>query len=498
MDKSSSGRFEELQKPLERFRAKTRRLTAHPWENAVVWVVCAQIVFQPWAIGGMRPWSQFIGLGLSVLALLLALLPRDYTEEHTGSNSFRLIMWPKLLRFPLFWIGLAFLVLIAVQAMNPSHVFEITGNQGRLYEVQHHAWLPTSVDGPFKEWPASRMLLIYGSIWLTVCAIWVGFTRRRSVQALFITIAANGLAVAMLGMAQKFAGNGKIYWFYVSPNPGFFSSFVYKNHGGIYLHLTLVTACGLAAWYYLRGLRRLEKSNPSGLFAFFGTCIAVGILTSYARGATLIMLAFLVVGVGAFAISQFIGGSGPRKPVIAVVMVLIFGWFLKTGLEAVGSKEAWHRIHQGLTGEGGDISLALRNIATEASADMLRDTWPAGVGAGGFRFRFPAYQRNYPELGWPRQFWENAHNDLLQIPIEQGLVGVLLILAGLVYLGIALIRAYFWENPLSLALVFGCLLVVVYGWWDFPANNPAVLLTWCVLLVTAVMWAKFEESNSKG
>ena len=123
-----------------------------------------------------------------------------------------------------------------------------------------------------------------------------------------------------------------MFWFWVSPNPSFFSSFVYKNHAAAYLDLTLATTCGLAAWYYLRGLRRMEKSNPSGLFAFFATCIAVTILVSYARGATLVMLIFLVVCVGAFVAHQLVGPPENRKPIVAIVLILIFGYFLKTGL----------------------------------------------------------------------------------------------------------------------------------------------------------------------
>lgn len=493
MDKSSAERFENLQKPLEHFRAKTKRLKTHPLEIAIVWVACAQLVFQPWAIGGMRPWSQFIGLGLSVLAFGLALLPRNYTEDHSGSNSFRLIMWPKLVRFPLFWIGLVFLIRVLIQALNPSREYQSDGAQWWIANIPHYTWLPAGLDGPFVQWPPWRMLLIYGSIWLTICAIWVGFSRRRSLQMLFITLAVNGVALAIFGVAQKFAGNGKIFWFYKSVNPAFFASFVYKNHAGMYLNLALAVTCGLAAWYYMRAQRRLEKSNPSGVFAFFATCIAVAILTSYARGATLMMLAFLAVCLGVFAIRQLIGGGGTRRPIIAIVMIVIFGWFLKTGLDAIGSKEAWHRMQSGFT--GGDTSLLQRQVATKASIEMLRDTWPEGIGAGGFRFLFPKYQIRYPELEYPK-FWENAHNDLVQIPIEQGLAGVILIIAGLVSVVIALIRAYFWENPLSFALVFGCALLVVYAWWDFPCHNPAVLLTWCVLLVTAAMWAKFEESNA--
>jgi O-antigen ligase len=344
------------------------------------------------------------------------------------------------------------------------------------------------------------MLVIYASAWLTVCAIWVGFTRRRSVQVLFMVLAGNGLALGLFGIAQRLIGNGKMYWFFESPNPSFFSTFIYKNHAGAYLDLTLAASCGLAAWYYLRGLRRLEKSNPSGVLVFFSTCIAVSVLTSYARGATLVMLVFLLASIGGFVLHQIRAPSGNRKPIVVVVLVLIFGFFLKTGLEAVRSKEAWDRLKTGVMRE--DLSLEFRERATKASLEMLEETWKAGVGAGSYRFIFPIYQHRFPDLvvtkEGQRMFWEHAHNDIVQTPIELGLAGTLILLAGFGWYLLALVRSYFWENPLSASVALGLILMLAYGWWDFPFQCPAVLITWLVLWTTITLWTRFEEQNVKG
>ena len=85
----------------------------------------------------------------------------------------------------------------------------------------------------------------------------------------------NGLALAVFGLVQRLLSNGKMFWRWESPNPSFFSSFIYKNHAGAYLDLALAVTCALAAWYYLRGVRRLEKSNPAGVFVFFAICVGV-------------------------------------------------------------------------------------------------------------------------------------------------------------------------------------------------------------------------------
>ncbi len=488
--------FSELQKPLDHFRAKTKRLKIHPLESLLLWVVSAHLVFLPWAIGGMSEWAQWISLGFAVLGFGVSLIPRSYTEEETGSNVFRLVMWPRLAKFPIWWLGLALLALVTIQGLNPAWRFETDGKGWWLRAIPSTAWLPTGVDVPFERGGPWRMLLIYSSVLLTSCSLWVGFTRRRVLQTLFIVLATNGVLLAGFGIAQRLLGNGKIFWFYDSPNSSYFSSFIYKNHGGTYLVLSLAVTCGLAAWYYLRGLRRMEKSNPAGLFAFFATCIAIAILISYARGATITMLGYLTVCVVVFIGHQLMMKNTTRKPLVAVVLMIVFGFFLKTGLEALNSREAWTRLKAGMNRE--DMSLDAREWATSASVAMLKDNWQGGIGAGSFRLLFPIYQHRDPRLSSRPQFWEHAHNDIVQTPIELGLTGIVLLMAMGGYLLFALSRSFFWENPLSGCTVLGIGGVVAYAWWDFPFQCPAILLTWCVLGIAVTLWTRFEEMNVRG
>jgi hypothetical protein len=484
------------QRSLAGFRGTARRRTTiHPLELAALWVIAAHLCFLPWALGGMRVWAQVVSLVLAAFSLFLALLPRNYTEKHTGSNSFRQLMWPKLIKFPIFWIGLALLGYITLQALNPAWIYETNGKAWWMRRVDAKSWLPTGVVAPFEKWNQWRMLIIYASAWATVCAVWVAFTGRRTLQLFVITLAVNGLLVALLGVAQRLTKAGKIYWFFESPNGSFFSSFIYKNHGGTYLDLILAITCGLASWFCLRGLRRLEKSNPSGVLAFFAACIAVAILISYARGATLVMLALVLGCIGAFLVHHFLLPKESRKPVILVALVLVFGCFLKTGSEALSSGEAWDRLRKGVLRE--DDSLSGRQMATAAALEMLHDEWKSGIGAGSFRFLFPIYQQRYPQLAGDSAgplFWEHAHNDIVQFPIELGIVGCgLLAMSGLYWL-FALTKSRSWNNPLSTCMIFGAVLVLIYGWWDFPFQCPAVLITWCMLWPLAAMWARFEQT----
>ena len=75
---------------------------------------------------------------------------------------------------------------------------------------------------------------------------------------------------------------------------------------------------------------------------------------------------------------------------------------------------------------------------------------------------------------------------------------MLLLLAGLGWYLLTLIRGYFWENALSATVVLGLLAILAYGWWDFPFQCPAILITWLALWSAIVIWTHFEEQNVKG
>lgn len=488
--------YSARQKPLTEFRTPARRPKIHPAELAALAVVGLHLVFLPWALGTMRPWAQFISAGLAITGMALALLPRNYRGEHSASEPFCLLTWPRLIRFPIFWIGLALLGYVAAQGLNPAWAYRSDGKNWWMEAIPHRGWLPPGVSVPFEKWGPWRMLLIYASAWLTVCTLWIAFTRRRTIQYLLMALAVNGALLAVFGLIQQRLGNGKIFWCLPSPTFWFFSSFVYKNHAGAYLNLTLAITCGLVAWYYVRGLRRMEKSHPGGVFAFFAIGIAVGVIASLSRGATLVMLGFVLVCAGAFIVHQLRLPRGSRRPLITLAMILVFGFFLTTAIFAMGSREALSRLVLGVTQQ--DTALATRQLATTAALEMLDDHGMRGVGAGSFRFLFTVYQARHPALvsqNGDLRFWEHAHNDVVQIPIELGLVGTGLVLLAGGYWMLVLIRSRFWGNPLGACTVSGLLLLVIYAWWDFPFQCPAILITWCALWGAAARWTQFEEKG---
>jgi O-antigen ligase len=146
--------------------------------------------------------------------------------------------------------------------------------------------------------------------------------------------------------------------------------------------------------------------------------------------------------------------------------------------------------------QANDPSVLSRKLARESAAAMLGDHWARGVGAGGFRYLFPIYIKDKPliyENG--RLFWNHAHNDWLEIPIELGLTGVLLIAGALGWIGWAWTKSGGWRNPLTLMIALGCGQVMAHAVMDFPFQNPAILVTWWSLLVISLRWLELDTTG---
>lgn len=447
----------------------------------------------------MRLWAQLISLALSAVGFVLALLPRTYSSDFTDRTPFRLRLWPKLLRFPIFWAGLLLLGYITVQALNPAWGYARDHRGWWMEPLAHITWLPHGTDNPFRIGGPWRALILYGTAWMLACSLWVGVTRRRTLQLLFTVLAANGFVLAVFAVVQRLAGNGLLYWSWPSPNSSFFGSFIYKNHAGAYLLLVLIICLALAAWYHLRSLRRLEKSSPAGVFLFFGALVALDVLISYARGATIAMLLFLGAALALYLLFHWRGPSRTHRPVISALLLIAFAGFLGLSLSALSSERAWKNMSRLFS--AGDISVRSRHVANLASWDMLKANGLAGTGAGSYQFLFPYYQQHHPEIfrqGNTRLFWDHAHNDLLEFPIELGAFGIGTLLFAGGYWLYRLGRSAVWKHPFGLLVLFGLLLVLAHASTDFLFACPAILLTWCMLWPCAVLWTEFEQRTPSG
>lgn len=457
-----------------------------------------QLCFLPWALGTMHLWSQWTSLALALVAFLFAARPRLYDENNDSAGTVWVRPLRRLWRFPLFWIGLAVLLYVAVQALNPSAAYRRNASYWWLDALPHLAWLPSGMRVPFASAGPWRALLILTAPWLTLCAVWIGLMRRRSYQLLFIVLVCNGVLLAGFGFAQLLTHARAIYWCVPSSNASFIASFIYRNHAGAYLNLVVALAVGLAWWEHSRAARRFEKSSPAGVVLFGALLLGTLVLFSLSRGASITLLLFTLAIAGTYLWRQLRSPAYERNLPLLLSVAFLGVVFVGIGFYSLKAGNIWARF-EGLVADP-VASAQDRLQAHQATWEMLRHRPLFGWGAGCFRYEFPRFAAQWPDIyystGGRHRFWEHAHNDLLEFPAEYGVAGCALFVAGLGWLGWQLVRRRFWKNPLALPVGLGCGLTLLHAWADFVFQNPAVLTTWAVLLLGACRWAELDQHDS--
>ncbi len=458
-------------------------------EAVLVWISLLNLLFLPWALGTMHVWSQLVSLALSTVGFVVALLPRRGLAPPDRP-------FDRLVRFPIFWAGLAVLTYIAIQGLNPALKFLTDSKAWWLVPLDHNSLLPSGVDAPYGRSNPWRAMAMFGSSWALTCSIWSGFLRRLSYRLTFSAIAFGGALLAVLGLAQQISGTNRIFWAYSVPEKAnFMASFIYRNHAGAYFNLTVAVASGLAIWHGRRARRKLEGPAAAVAFGFVAALIGTAVIFSASRMSIVLLAAFTLMAALGPALHAILERQrqGTRRLWFAMAFPAVC--VLAIGFVSFKANDVWKRFAELVASP--TATLQYRSLAREAAVDMLRDRWILGWGAGCFRYGFPIYAQHYPEiylsLSGRLKYWEHVHDDLLEFPIELGAVGMIPVVLSLLYAGWRLLGARFWRTPFSLCAASGCLLTLVHAWVDFVFQNPAIMTTWACLLVGAVRWAELES-----
>lgn len=453
----------------------------------------------------MKLWAQLIASALTVGCFIISLVPRNYDHRYHAGGNIRIHPWPRLRKFPIFWLGLLFLSYTILQAFNPAWQFTQSTEGWWMQQIEYIKWLPHSVTAPFYWVNPWRSLLIYASAWMLICAIWVGTTRRRTLLNILLCLAVNAAIMALYIGYQKLNEQDTIYGMISIPNPEFLGSFFYRNHGAAWLNLMVSIALALAGWYHVRDLSRFEKSSPSLFLVFIALTITIMVFISNSRGGILTLSFLLVLFITSFVIRQLTLPQYPQRKYILSLVVFLFLTLSILGIRRLEDGSTIRRMESLL--KGADISITSRTQARLATIDMWEDSLWLGHGAGSFRYIFPLYQQRYPDI-WTitrkqgteyyksRLLWEYAHNDIAQLFAEYGIIGASILAACVYWFCYQLFRQHAWTNPAASTLLLGLFAIFLYSWWDFVFQCPAILLCWCSLWPITLRWCELDRNRS--
>jgi O-antigen ligase len=323
-------------------------------------------------------------------------------------------------------------------------------------------------------------------IWLAVAGLFLASFRcartREGALRLSLGLVLLGTASGVLGVAGFFkdlqSAHGQ-----ASEALRATGSFGNPNHYAAFQSMLLLSSVGFFTWLRerahktSRGLPR-GRANEGGLAAIAGLAIvllALGLLLSLSRSGVAFAVAGAVVFV-ALTRAPSRGGARRASPRALVALALAIGGIaVWVGIEPLvgrfaGLGEQWEKE-------------ATRIQVWRDSAPAALDYWLTGSGLSSFRY----VGARYRSFGG-RIFYSWAHNDYLQLGIELGLPGLLLLVWIAIAVGRAARRARSdLEADRSLtALHAGFASAVVamalHSLTDFSLHLPANLALFAVLL----------------
>lgn len=395
------------------------------------------------------PGNAMLQIGAILLILLSLWHRRDYAFPHQS-------------RGPI-WIGLVFaaLVLLSIVPLPPSLWESLPGREPvaagyRLLGGEVPS-VPLSL-GAHQSIASLLWLLPPAAVFLLV--VQSPSRHRKRLPWVLIGLAAVSI---LLGAAQLLGGTGSPLRFYSITNNslpvGFFSN---ANHLGTLLLAMLPLTGYLAARAVSKSGNRAQTGSGMLMAGSIAAFVLIGIamigsLAGFGLAAPAAAASFLIFRRAAY-------GPLSWKAVAAIGAVLVF--FL--GLALVGPLNS-QAFSEELTDQP-----ASRATFAATTAEAIGDSFPVGTGLGTFQEVYRTFED--PNLT-SREYVNHAHNDYLEVVLELGLPGLLLMLAFLAWWAMrswAVWRSDFAGANLARAGSVIILIVLLHSVVDYPLRTSAI------------------------
>jgi O-antigen ligase len=382
-------------------------------------------------------------------------------------------LWISSARYPLLLLAATVAVpLLQLVPLAPS-IWTHLPQRGFAVEAYRAAHLPLPslpiTLAPDATWNAACALIAPAAMFLLTLGL--DTPARRALVPWILGVAA---ASVLLGVGQVAEGPTSPLRFYtitnVSEAVGFFSN---RNHQAGFL----AAVVPLAAYWAMSLARRGGRWTLTTLAAGMALVFAVGVGVSGSRAGVL-----LLAGAGVGCVLMF---ARSRRVTLSRRTILVTGGLILLALVpalAFGLREVLH-----------DLPVAMatdpRARAFPVVLKAAMENLPFGTGLGTFD---PVYRALETPQSLTNAYLNHAHNDYLEVFLQTGIVGPVLIGLFVVWFGLASVRA--WRAPtqsqtaqLGRAASLSVGLLLAHSLVDYPLRTAALATLFaflCGCLVT--------------
>ena len=410
--------------------------------QSTVFLLLLGLVFCfPVPLGANRPWFWSPIQMAIVISLMLTLFARIRRDDTIGSlideNKVLVILF-------LVWLGY---MLVQIVPLPEPLLSLIAVEKTELFTERGTLWGGISIDSG----KSLEQVGLYFSYILLLSLVVLLLQSRRRLKILCFVILAAGLLQFFIAMIILFRFPDGLIWMGEKIGGERVSgSFINRNHFGLFLVMCLGIGLGLSRYYR----RQLSRQSIRGLIAsidgkvIFTTAINgllfIALLYSNSRGAFMAFAGSILVTF--FLLKQPDDDTVDWKKILSLVFLVLLGVLY--------------------FGDGGFFGRLLssnvlqeeRLLQSVISLNMLSDFLWLGAGTGTYGLLLPLYHDGTLRL----LIYDHAHNDYLELLIEQGIFGFILFFTALVLIMRKLRKAYFnRKDPLARSIIYGVFIAVL-------------------------------------
>jgi len=359
---------------------------------------------------------------------------------------------------------------------------------------------------------ALRIFLTYAGAYVLVIHL---IRTRAQLDRLMSTLLILGGGLAFLGLLDYLGREAWLLRWRNTPATGRLSgTFANPDHFGAWLTMLIFLGIGYllarsgpaAGGPSLRGLLRSSARREEAArryLPFLALLImALALVFTLSRGA---VVSALIAVLLLLALLRALSRIRRSLALVGALLVATMGYAAWIGFDPFLTR-LWHADYTG------------RWVQTLSSLPMLRSFPLLGIGLGTYQDIFVRYQPAALDPG--RVYYTYAHNDLLQLVLELGVVGAVLLLAlfwnttrdllGAHLLGRAACPVGGGEaegarrnDPFSVGLAVGALsgmvALLVHSLFDFAARIPAngILAAACLGIATVALHTRFSPTGER-
>lgn len=393
--------------------------------------ICLLLALEVLALGGIVAWGTVmleVGAAVLLMVWVIRWIPMGRLE---------------IIPNPLFLVMLLFAAIVVVQLLLARTAY----------------W--------YETWRTAMLWAAYGMMSFLVVQ---SFRRTAWLRRLGIFFSVFGFLVALITIAQQFAGNGKLYWFIRNQSGWpFYGPYIDHSHYAGLMEMLVPIPLVFAMAGFFRSPIRV-------LFGFAALLMGTTLFLSQSLGGIVAFTAEII------ALAIFVGRrkqASRQLALLGLLLVLLALWVVMLQPSGFGAKLA--RLQDPIGKAGGSDRL----LIVKDSLRMTRERPILGWGFGTFADTYPVHRSFYTNY-----LVNAAHNDYVQTLVETGFLGgaVMLCFVFVLY-RCGMQRIEHWRRDpraaMSLATLVGCTGLLVHALSDFNLQIPANAALFFVFAVIA-------------